>query len=168
MQEQKRLIKYHEISCDQKKLWVRLNESSLNKAIDLCRQAGKVETGGVITGYYSKSRTTCTIEDLHPPTKDSKHEWSSFVSGIKGLSELFRKLWTKQEYYIGEWHFHPENSPTPSLQDKRQLKEISKNEQLQCKFPLMIIIGQSKNKFIFSITGYSRSTKYVEFSVDYY
>jgi len=161
--EQQKSNKYLEIHCVDKKLWIRLNKTSLDYAIDLCKKTGKIETGGVITGYYSKSGITCTIDSLHSPTEDSEHEYSSFVSGVKGLAELFKKLWIKQEYYIGEWHFHPENLPTPSRQDKSQLKEIAEKKNFHCKFPLMLIVGQKKDNYCYSITGYSSSSKYVKF-----
>lgn len=165
MKEQKKPSKYIEIYSNNRKLWIRLNEEALEKAIDICRASKKTETGGVITGFYSTSGITCTIESLYPPTIDSIHNRRTFLSGVKGLTNLFKALWVKQEYYIGEWHFHPRNPPFPSKQDRVQLRDIAEKEDFYCKFPLMLIIGQNKDGYCFSVTGYSSPFGYVEFLI---
>lgn len=46
-----------------------------------------------------------------------------------------------QMIYLGEWHTHPENYPTPSPQDRKMLKEQFINNQLNVPYLLLIIKG---------------------------
>lgn len=141
-----------EMCTPDKSLWLRIRLSELNKAYEMCSNSGDLEIGGVLIGLYSKNKTTCTAEKFLPPTPDSRQGKYNFELGIIGLKEIFTKFWNKKKYYIGDWHFHPKSSPTPSQQDLKQLKKISNSESLKCESPLMIIIGEKDNSFIFSAT----------------
>ena len=44
-------------------------------------------------------------------------------------------------FYIGEWHTHPENIPTPSTIDYRSIKENFQTASLVVPFLIMIIVG---------------------------
>ena len=49
--------------------------------------------------------------------------------------------------YIGEWHTHPENNPTPSSLDKKTIRKQFKNNKLN--EPLLILIIQGlKNIYV--------------------
>lgn len=47
----------------------------------------------------------------------------------------------KTKFYIGEWHTHPEDNPTPSLVDLRSIKEIAKTGDLPINAVVLIIVG---------------------------
>jgi len=47
----------------------------------------------------------------------------------------------RKSIYIGEWHTHPENTPTPSSIDKRMIKEQFKKNKLNEPFLILIIQG---------------------------
>lgn len=145
---------YIELASDDRVLWVRLNKQALQKGIDCCRATGSLETGGILVGYYSKNKTTCTIVELVQPSDDSVHKPFTFTSGVKGLKGLLKNFWLQKRYFVGDWHFHPKNSPKPSRQDLKQLKLISENPEFECAKPIMLIIGQNKKKFIISCTLY--------------
>jgi integrative and conjugative element protein (TIGR02256 family) len=63
------------------------------------------------------------------------------------LKKILKARWEKKQYYLGEWHFHPNASPNPSGQDKRQLMEIANNASYNCPEPIMIIIGGTSTKY---------------------
>lgn len=44
-------------------------------------------------------------------------------------------------FYIGEWHTHPENIPTPSTLDYNSIEDIFQTASLVVPFLLMIIVG---------------------------
>ena len=82
------------------------------------------ETGGIITGHYSSSLQDVYINELSYAPGDSKAGYSWFVRGVKGVSEYLKKIWDKkEEYYLGEWHFHPADVKTPSSKDVLQMKK---------------------------------------------
>ena len=109
------------------------------------------ETGGVLTGYYSKDGAKAFIVSFHKQTVDSKGTRFNFIRGKKGLTELMKKLWKNQEYYLGEWHLHPYSSSIASSVDLAQIQEISKEEQYKCPEPILVIIGGEKNNFNYSV-----------------
>ena len=45
-------------------------------------------------------------------------------------------------FYIGEWHTHPENSPTPSAVDCRSIEDNYHSASLVVPFLLMVIVGR--------------------------
>jgi len=164
MKELEKLNNYIEHFHSELGLYVVIDRQALHFAFDLCKGSDKLEIGGVITGFYSKYGTTCHVRCFHPPTSDSKRGTHLFENGILGLAEKLKSLWQKQEYYLGEWHYHPHSSPSPSLQDKAQLKEISSSRSSKCKFPLMLIVGENTDgNFCYSLTGYNSKDKYISF-----
>ena len=60
----------------------------------------------------------------------------------KLIAEEFAKS-NQTRFYIGEWHTHPEDHPSPSIQDLRSLKEsYNKNQLVIFNLILMAIIGR--------------------------
>lgn len=113
----------------------------------------KRETGGILIGYYDVSLKKAIITEVTKEPADSKAGFSWFFRGIKGIKEVIIKRWEeKEEYYLGEWHFHPQNSPAPSSTDINQIKKISKDKRYNCKEPILIIIGGNRLEYDISVT----------------
>lgn len=106
------------------------------------RASGINETGGIILGHYTDA-TTAIITKIVGPPSDSKSGRFWFIRGVKGLASLLVKAWEVNEYYLGEWHYHPNGTITPSQQDLRQMKKISQSNRYNCPEPIMIIIAGS-------------------------
>ena len=124
-------------------------EGSALRALDrYCRDAGSVETGGILIGRYSDDLALAIVREATPPPTDSKRGRSWFVRGVTGLSEMLGKRWRARErtFYIGEWHFHPVNCVEPSRQDFAQMLEISRGREYSCKEPLLLILGAGKRE----------------------
>jgi integrative and conjugative element protein (TIGR02256 family) len=128
------------ISTD-KKFALQLEEAIMNKALSYISKVGAKETGGILMGNYTPNLNTAIIKTITGPTKDSKSGYTWFERGLKGLQALIDSSWQKQDYYLGEWHFHPNASPIPSGKDIKQMKEISNSKQYNCSEPILIIIG---------------------------
>lgn len=112
----------------------------------LCQRAGLLETGGILVGHYNYELSCAVITQIIGPTVDSKGGKSWFFRGVKGLQLILNNLWqSRQEYYLGEWHFHPFASPTPSQQDVKQMQQIAKTAAYNCPEPLLLIVGGNPN-----------------------
>lgn len=72
-----------------------------DKIISECEKYSNRETGGILTGNYSKDNSTAYIKDSYSP-KDSKHYKNKFFRGINGLDKLIDKKWGEGEYYLGD------------------------------------------------------------------
>jgi len=127
---------------------VELQATVLGALNRYCRDAGSVETGGILIGRYSDDLALAIVSEATPPPMDSKRGRSWFVRGMSGLREMLGKRWRASErtFYIGEWHFHPANHVEPSGDDFAQMIEISRAREYDCKEPLLLILGASKHE----------------------
>jgi len=53
------------------------------------------------------------------------------------------QLFERGLHYIGDWHTHPEEVPSPSATDKLKMQEIFRNSRHELPFMLMAIVGQA-------------------------
>ncbi len=121
---------------------VLLGPGALEQMLDLCRQATRVETGGVLIGRYSSDHRTAHVELATGPGSDSQAGRTWLVRGVRGLQKILDTLWNqKRRYYVGEWHFHPGAAPSPSRRDVSQMQSIARSVQYHCPEPLLVIIG---------------------------
>lgn len=108
--------------------------------------SGILETGGVFFGCYDKDRQIIYVLYSYPAPTDSKHGPTSFVRGCDGLKEVQDSINRKTYYqvrYLGEWHSHPSGSNSPSILDKKQFDEMSKEHLLQDIPFVQAIIGDN-------------------------
>jgi integrative and conjugative element protein (TIGR02256 family) len=105
------------------------------------------ETGGVLLGRYTPSLEIAIVTEVSGPPMDSQKARSGFWRGISGLQSLISRLWKEQQYYLGEWHVHPDGPPIPSVTDHDQMRAISESSAYQCPEPLLLILGYSKKSF---------------------
>jgi len=124
---------------------VELSQAALDVMMEEAVKSYPNETGGILIGRYTRSRTTALVERATPPTADSRAGRTNFYRGVRGLQKLLRRLWRRpieeRRYYLGEWHFHPGANPAPSPSDKDQMVRISQSEEYQCPEPILVIIG---------------------------
>lgn len=106
-----------------------------------CATAHPMETGGVLIGRYNAMQDTAIVALASGPPRDSKNERSRFYRGTQGLNALLARLWSRQEYYLGEWHYHPDCVALPSTADVRQMQAIASDGAAHCPEPVLLIIG---------------------------
>lgn len=136
-----KLFKYKNITIqfEEKELLNYVESHLLNK---------NCETGGMICGYYSENLLNATITEFCKPPKDSVFGRASFLRGVVGTENYFENKWKEGQYYLGDWHLHPYSSPIASCQDLEQLELNSKDKNLKCPEPIMVIVGGPENKNI--------------------
>lgn len=119
----------------------------LEKMLRLARKAAPLETGGVLAGRYNDDLDCALVTDVSDPPSDSTARRTAFDRGITGLQSWLSKLWSsaKRSYYIGEWHFHPGGTPTPSHQDAAQMRDVARDRAYKCPEPVLLILGGDPN-----------------------
>lgn len=105
------------------------------------------EYGGFLLGYYADDFKTLTITDILLPN-NYKSTFICFERKSAGLEEAFIKYYNKtpSQYYVGEWHTHPNGQPLPSMLDEITIKGIAQNKTIAINNPVMLIIGYNKDK----------------------
>ncbi|TXE07907.1 hypothetical protein ES711_10785 [Gelidibacter salicanalis] len=104
------------------------------------------EAGGVLTGkiYHELIKILNCSE---PTCLDYRSKYNfnrSHNSAQIFINKMFHES-NGEEIYLGEWHTHPEDIPTPSQLDITSfIKTVSKNK-LNSNVHYMIIIGRTKS-----------------------
>lgn len=126
-----------------------LSQTLLSAMRNLCAESANLETGGVLIGHYGTTHSAAVITRVVGPPPDSKKEGASFYRGTAGLGNLLESVWANQEYYLGEWHYHPNGKAQPSCQDRRQMQYIAEDLKAHCPEPLLIILGDDGDPGVF-------------------
>lgn len=124
---------------------VELGPEVLQAMLEVCRASGQLETGGILIGKYGDYGDRVIVSRITGPPGDSRRLPASFIRGVAGLAQRLRTEWRHGLYYVGEWHFHPWHSPSPSLTDRRQIRDFADDPALLCPRPVLLIIGGDPN-----------------------
>jgi integrative and conjugative element protein (TIGR02256 family) len=102
------------------------------------------ETGGILLGSYTPSLELAVVTEVTGPPDDSRKGRFGFWRGVRGLQSLVGRLWKERQYYLGEWHVHPDGPPVPSGTDEEQMRAIAESPVYQCPEPLLLILGYTR------------------------
>lgn len=116
---------------------------------DLLRYRTEVfplETGGILLGYTTENNNIrhWVITAAAGPGKFAKHDRYRFTpDDDHHISEAKRHYHQTggHEYYIGDWHTHPNGSCLPSVLDKVTLYRNARRSDHLGFISLMLIIG---------------------------
>lgn len=107
-------------------------------------QKNSIESGGVLLGRFIKNSKDIIIDKITTPLKGDKQTRFSF----KRISPLHQVIiteeWRKSKgtcNYLGEWHTHPEDFPTPSGVDINDWKRKLKKDVFSGRYLYFIIAG---------------------------
>ncbi len=134
---------------------INLYEDAYKHMLCYCTKSNPYETGGVLIGNYSSNHATANILQITPPPRCSTHKKYSFHRSSTGLKEFLDSMWDQGQYYLGEWHYHPNASAVPSHTDLKQMLSLSNNTKLKCPEPILIIIGGNSKDWKISTSIFS-------------
>lgn len=149
----------HEFQSADKQFGIRISDDNLLRLKRLCVQYTPVETGGILIGHYSSDLHWAEIDEITGPPQDSIHRAMSFVRGNRCMLSKLNKLWQKKQYYLGEWHYHPNASPVPSSTDKQAMCTISQNKNLFCPEPILLIVGGHTQNWLLHISVFANNSE---------
>lgn len=102
----------------------------------------KNESGGILLG--SIVGKTIYVVKASIPNKFDKATRTSFIRN-KDIAQIIVDYEFENSggmmFYLGEWHTHPEDHPTPSGQDKNMTIEQFNKSRLTQPFSLVVIQG---------------------------
>ena len=104
---------------------------------------GMPESGGILLGYVRGDHIE--ILEATEPTKEDKRSMFFFMRRPRGHKEIASRRWAESEgliRYLGEWHTHPEDHPTPSGLDRREWRN-SASKRIDKRPQLGIIVGRT-------------------------
>lgn len=126
---------------------VQIPEGLLNKIVNTGIKMYPKEYGGFLIGFYSEDFKILHITETILPSeyRNSKYSFERSAKGIKGELKRLYSLNPKQ-YYVGEWHTHPENSSQFSMTDLNAMIEIAECKTVGINNPTLMIISIGKSK----------------------
>lgn len=115
--------------------------SIIDEMLEHCAKSYPMETGGILVGHYSDDCKFAHVTDLVPAPSDSIAGRLSFQRGVRGIQKFLNRMWPRRRYYLGEWHFHPDGSASPSGTDASQMRSIAFAVGYHCPEPVLLILG---------------------------
>lgn len=103
------------------------------------------ELCGVVTGSMVGSKRF-RISKVSPPYVVKNGRYGCELDATRGNEFIAHdyKVSGQTRFYIGEWHTHPENNPTPSKTDYDSIVKSFTTAQLSVPLLLMIIVGTER------------------------
>jgi integrative and conjugative element protein (TIGR02256 family) len=107
------------------------------------------ETGGLLFGERDDALKIIWVTEITGPPPDSDASEAHFVCGIEGTREAHTEKIRRSRNsvgYIGMWHTHPEQLPTPSLTDLGAMERLlSATAETPSKSLLLIVGGRKED-----------------------
>lgn len=132
-----------------------LSPNSIEAMFRESLSAGRSETGGILIGRYGPEGWVADVIEATPKPEGSRSGWFWFQRSNQGLKTLLEDRWERGLHYLGEWHFHPGGTPTPSSSDIRAMNSISRDGAYQCPSPILVIVGSAGSAWSISATLFS-------------
>ena len=134
---------------DYKQLKVEIKESALQK-LQKVRQTNGSEVGGLFTGSeigtdnyrIGKISDPCIVFN-----SSSKYGCTRDATLANIFIQQDYETSNHSRYYLGEWHTHPEENPTPSLTDIASIRDVYSKSDLVINGVFLIIIGIKSNYY---------------------
>lgn len=104
------------------------------------RQTGqKTEAGGLLFAQYFLPRVLVVEATL--PTNEDKRERHGFIPCSQLRRKLIEQRFPLGLHYIGEWHTHPVNKPSPSTLDLVSMQASFLCSKHELNYFVLIIVG---------------------------
>ncbi|MBX9600039.1 MAG: Mov34/MPN/PAD-1 family protein [Bryobacteraceae bacterium] len=104
------------------------------------------EAGGIILGRLIVDSEDVVIDEVVGPLQGDRGSRFTFFRPKDRAQKIVEVAWESSrgtKVYLGEWHTHPENDPSPSSQDLRNWRGILRNARYEQDSLLFLIAGRA-------------------------
>lgn len=123
---------------------VRVSQGAHRDMIRFARMAHPNETGGLLLGMVQRKQRVIHVTGVLGPSPDSRGSPSGFRRGREGYPESLQEVARQTARiigYVGEWHVHPNSSPSPSSVDREAVLRIREELPDRSVPALCVILG---------------------------
>jgi integrative and conjugative element protein (TIGR02256 family) len=111
------------------------------------RQLGvcDAEAGGILIGRRVVESSDVVVDSATEPNIADTRSRFRFFRKARPAQRLVDAAWAASSgsrNYLGDWHTHPEDLPTPSRLDRQDWEEIITNAVFEQEFLLFVIVGR--------------------------
>lgn len=103
------------------------------------------EAGGVLLGRFIRASDDIVVDVATEPGPGDKANRSSFRRAQKRTQLLINQAWHESSgtrNYLGEWHTHPEDNPSPSTIDLLNWRRIASSAIYEQECLLFVVVGR--------------------------
>lgn len=102
----------------------------------------KTEIGGQLFARFVKNEVRVT-RATGPNASDERSRTSFRPDQIHQNLEI-KRLFEDKLHFVGDWHTHPEQTPSPSSLDLASMEDCFKKSRHQLKAFVMVIVGRAE------------------------
>jgi integrative and conjugative element protein (TIGR02256 family) len=109
------------------------------------------ETGGILLGYELVDELAVVVTDLVGPGPTASYSRGEFVPDGLWQEHQVARIYERsgrRTTYLGDWHSHPDGSPTPSRRDHRTARAIGRHAPARMPRPVMLIAASGDEKWL--------------------
>ncbi len=131
------------ITIKYKDVIVNISEDVINNITKFKQIKSNPEAGGILIGSIFKDGGTIDINDYTIPLVNDKR-LRFWFGRSEQHNEILHDKWKKSSHtklYLGEWHTHPQNYPTPSAVDILSWKKLLIRSKTESEVIIFIIVG---------------------------
>jgi integrative and conjugative element protein (TIGR02256 family) len=103
------------------------------------------ESGGILLGRQILGTDDVIIDEAADPAPGDVRSRFRFVRRAKSAQAVVDAAWQASRgsrNYLGEWHSHPEDVPSPSPADIKNWRKIAQRARFEQTFLLFVIVGK--------------------------
>jgi integrative and conjugative element protein (TIGR02256 family) len=102
------------------------------------------ESGGILLGRWIVDSQDVVVDSATPPTPEDRRGRFFFWRALKPAQRIVNAAWSQSaqtQWYLGEWHSHPEDHPTPSSKDREDWLRILREARYEQPALFFAIVG---------------------------
>jgi integrative and conjugative element protein (TIGR02256 family) len=107
-------------------------------------ELGSPEAGGILLGRYLKNSNDVVVDQVTVPMPGDQRKRNWFFRASFAHQIAIDQAWCRSSgtcNYLGGWHTHPENNPSPSLTDILDWRKRFLFDRIDSKFLCFVIVG---------------------------
>ena len=105
------------------------------------RRLWQREAGGQLFARFDGPLTV--IAEATTPTRIDRRWRSAFEPNRQKEQRQIDERFVKGLHFVGDWHTHPEDRPTPSRTDLHSVQECLRQSKHQLKALVLVIVGRA-------------------------
>lgn len=133
-----------------------LEDNALNEIYKYEPENYLHENGGILLGKFNNEENIYVITNVSSTNLKDKKGKNFFIRNKKQAQSIINEIWRQSKgeiNYLGEWHTHRENHPSPSFIDKQLVKQMINNKNVEIKNVFMVILGKRKELYVCTISN---------------
>jgi integrative and conjugative element protein (TIGR02256 family) len=111
------------------------------------REEEDTEAGGVLLGRHLRDSTDVIVDAVSEPADEDRRSKFAFFRSMLHHQGVIDRLWQRSNgtcSYLGEWHTHPEPTPSASRTDLADWRRHLRSDEVDTDSLYFVIVGQRK------------------------